>query len=65
MEACFVRQTIDLGGETQKADADVNLFAQSYTANRLVLWVGKFAIVEPHSLPPLRLRIRLFTLNRD
>ena len=30
----FVRQTIDLGGETQKADADVNLFAQSYTANR-------------------------------
>ena len=42
----FVRQTIDLGGETQKADADVNLFAQSYTANRLVLWVGKFAIVD-------------------
>jgi high affinity Mn2+ porin len=42
----FIRQTIDLGGETQKADADVNLFAQSYTANRLVLWVGKFAIVD-------------------
>jgi high affinity Mn2+ porin len=42
----FVRQTIDLGGETQKADADVNLFAQSYTANRLVLWVGKFSIVD-------------------
>ena len=42
----FVRQTIDLGGETQKVDADVNLFAQSYTANRLVLWVGKFSIVD-------------------
>jgi high affinity Mn2+ porin len=42
----FVRQTIDLGGETQKVDTDVNLFAQSYTANRLVLWVGKFAIVD-------------------
>jgi high affinity Mn2+ porin len=42
----FVRQTIDLGGEAQKADADVDLFAQSYTANRLVLWVGKFAIVD-------------------
>jgi opacity protein-like surface antigen len=41
----FVRQT-DLGGETQKVDGDVNLFAQSYTANRLVLWVGKFAIVD-------------------
>ncbi len=42
----FIRQTIDLGGETQKVDGDVNLFAQSYTANRLVLWVGKFAIVD-------------------
>ena len=42
----FVRQTIDLGGETQKVDADVNLFSQSYTANRLVLWVGKFSIVD-------------------
>jgi high affinity Mn2+ porin len=42
----FIRQTIDLGGETQKVDADVDLFAQSYTANRLVLWVGKFAIVD-------------------
>ena len=42
----FVRQTIDLGGETQKVDADVNLFAQSYTENRLVLTVGKFFIID-------------------
>jgi high affinity Mn2+ porin len=42
----FVRQTIDLGGESQKVDADVNLFAQSYTANRLVLWAGKFSIAD-------------------
>ena len=42
----FVRQTIDLGGETQKVDADVNQFAGSYTANRLVLTVGKFSIVD-------------------
>ena len=34
----FVRQTIDLGGETQKADAE-SIVCQSYTANRLVLWV--------------------------
>lgn len=27
-------------------DADVNVFAGSQTANRLVLWVGKFAIVD-------------------
>src|SRR6516225_90615 len=39
----FVRQTIDLG-QTQKVDADVNLFAQSYTENRLVLTVGRYYI---------------------
>jgi high affinity Mn2+ porin len=42
----FVRQTIDLGGETQKVDADVNQFAGSQTANRLVIWIGKFAVVD-------------------
>ncbi len=42
----FVRQTIDLGGETEKVDASVNQFAASQTANRLVLTVGKFAIVD-------------------
>ncbi len=42
----FVRQTIDLGGETQKVEEDLNQFAGSQTANRLVLTVGKFAIVD-------------------
>ncbi len=42
----FIRQTIDLGGETQKVDADINQFAGSQTANRLVLTVGKFAVVD-------------------
>ena len=42
----FVRQTIDLGGETEKVDADINQFAGSQTANRLVLTVGKFAVVD-------------------
>ncbi len=42
----FIRQTIDLGGEMQKIDADVNQFAESVTANRLVLWVGKFSVVD-------------------
>ena len=42
----FIRQTIDLGGETGKVDADINQFAGSQTANRLVLTVGKFAIVD-------------------
>jgi high affinity Mn2+ porin len=42
----FVRQTIDLGGDSQKVDADLNQFAGSQTANRLVLTVGKFSIVD-------------------
>jgi len=42
----FVRQTVDLGGATQKIDADVNQFAASPTENRLVIWVGKFAVVD-------------------
>jgi high affinity Mn2+ porin len=42
----FIRQTIDLGGETQKVNADVNQFAGSQTENHLVLTVGKFAIVD-------------------
>jgi high affinity Mn2+ porin len=42
----FVRQTINLGGETQKLDADINQFAQEQTANRLVFTIGKFAIVD-------------------
>jgi high affinity Mn2+ porin len=42
----FLRQTIDLGGDTQKVDGDANQFAMTPTANRLVLWVGKFAVVD-------------------
>jgi high affinity Mn2+ porin len=42
----FVRQTIDLGGDIQKVDADQNVFAGSRTANRLVLTVGKFGITD-------------------
>jgi high affinity Mn2+ porin len=42
----FVRQTIDLGGETQKVDADLNQFADTQTANRLVFTVGRFSAVD-------------------
>jgi high affinity Mn2+ porin len=40
----FVRQTIDLGGDTEKVDADINQFAGSQTADRLVITVGKFSV---------------------
>lgn len=42
----FVRQTIDLGGDVQKVEADINQFAGSQTANRLVVTVGKFGVTD-------------------
>ena len=42
----FIRQTIDLGGEAQKVEADDNQFEGSTTANRLVLTVGKFYLMD-------------------
>ncbi|MFZ0989947.1 MAG: carbohydrate porin, partial [Xanthobacteraceae bacterium] len=40
----FVRQTVNLGGDTQKVEAGPNQFGGSQSANRLVFTVGKFAI---------------------
>jgi high affinity Mn2+ porin len=42
----FLRQTIDLGGDTQKVDAGINQFADSQTADRIVITVGKFSVVD-------------------
>jgi high affinity Mn2+ porin len=42
----FVRQTIDLGGESQKVEAGINQFAGSQTADRLVITVGKFGATD-------------------
>src|SRR5262249_464245 len=38
----YVRQTLDLGGESQKVDADINQFAATHTANQVIVTVGKF-----------------------
>jgi high affinity Mn2+ porin len=46
IQRAFVRQTIALGSDEQKVDADINQFAGSETANRLVLTVGRFAAVD-------------------
>src|SRR5271169_4115687 len=40
----FVRQTIDLGGETEKVAPDLDLFGGSQSSDRLVITVGKFAV---------------------
>ena len=44
VQRAFVRQTIDLGGDSQKVEADQNQFAGSNTADRLVITVGKFSV---------------------
>jgi high affinity Mn2+ porin len=43
IQRSFLRQTIDLGGDTEKVEGDQNQFAGSNTTNRLVFTVGKFA----------------------
>jgi high affinity Mn2+ porin len=42
----FVRQTIPLGGATQRVDAAVNQLAGETTSDNLVLTVGKFSVVD-------------------
>ena len=44
LQRAFIRQTINLGGDSQKVDADINQFAETQTANRVVLTIGRFAI---------------------
>jgi high affinity Mn2+ porin len=46
MQRGFLRQTIDLGGDTQTVDADQNQLAGTTTANRVVLTVGKYSVVD-------------------
>lgn len=46
LQRYFLRQTINLGGESQNVDAGMNQFSGTQTADRLVLTVGKFAIVD-------------------
>jgi high affinity Mn2+ porin len=42
----FIRQTIELGGETGKVEPGINQFGGSQTADRVVLTVGKFSVAD-------------------
>jgi len=42
----FLRQTIDLGGETEKLEPDLNQLGSIQTANRLVFTIGKYSVVD-------------------
>jgi high affinity Mn2+ porin len=42
----FLKQTINLGGESEKVEAGPNQFAGSQSTNRVVLTLGKFAVTD-------------------
>lgn len=42
IQRAFLRQTINLGGEVEKVDDDINQFAGTRTTDRIVLTVGRF-----------------------
>lgn len=44
VQRAFLRQTIDLGGESEKVEADINQFAGTRTADRLVITAGRFNV---------------------
>jgi high affinity Mn2+ porin len=46
LQRAFVRQTIDLGGSEQKIEAAANQLGGAHGENRLVLWAGKFSVVD-------------------
>jgi high affinity Mn2+ porin len=42
----FIRQTVNLDGDTSAVDADLNQLAGTQSANRLVFTAGKFSVVD-------------------
>jgi high affinity Mn2+ porin len=46
LQRTFIRQTINLGGDSEKVEGAANQFAGSRTSNRVVLTIGKFAVTD-------------------
>ena len=44
LQRLFFRQTLDLGGGAETVDGEMNQFAGSHSADRLVLTLGKFGV---------------------
>ena len=42
----FLRQTIDLGGDTETVEPDINVLGGTHTTDRLVITAGKFSVVD-------------------
>jgi high affinity Mn2+ porin len=46
LQRLFLRQTINLGGATEKREPDLNVLGGTQSENRLVVTIGKFSIVD-------------------
>ena len=46
LQRMFIRQTIGLGGETEKVEPGLNQFGGYWSANRLIITFGKFAVTD-------------------
>ncbi|MCO6763522.1 carbohydrate porin, partial [Streptomyces sp. EL5] len=46
IQRLYLRQTIALGGESTPVEAAANQMAGTQTANRLVITLGKFSVVD-------------------
>ncbi len=46
IQRAFIRQTINLGGESEKVSAAANQFSGTQTENRLVLTIGRFSVAD-------------------
>jgi high affinity Mn2+ porin len=46
IQRTFLRQTVDLGGKTEKLDPDLNQLGGTQTTDRLVFTLGKFSVVD-------------------
>jgi high affinity Mn2+ porin len=42
----FIRQTVDLGGEQQSVEPQANWLGGEQSADRVVVWLGKFSVVD-------------------
>jgi high affinity Mn2+ porin len=46
LQRMFIRQTVDLGDNPQEVQAAANQLGGSHSADRVVVWLGKFSVVD-------------------
>lgn len=46
LQRAFLRQTFDLSGTSQKVESTANQLGGTQSENRVVLWLGKFSVVD-------------------